>query len=429
MFLDTLPLKHGSGANLRIYSNVRAYMDLGFAIELILITKLPVDGHASDDLRDAVLTRVVDSGPASSSLLGRFMFRAGWPQKSGIEYYIQQHPVIMREIEVRFQQAPEAIFHLEGEAMASALPWVSKQMRSVWSLHDLPSTVSEASTRIACDAEAREPTAAEIREARFAKNAERLFAEHARLVLCIADYDEVRLRNWGCRAVDYFPLSIPDDDRVLTSKRWLPGGKLRLLHLGSVGHLPSYRSLEFILDQVWPSLSSEAHERIILNVVGTADPGNQRTKRILSKAAPFSNVIFHGFVPNVRPYYEDSDLQIVASTDASGLRTRTIESFAYGLPVLSSSIGARGIARLEAGRDLIVADDPAEWVNAITKILNRTEDLQSLALRARKFYDENNSRQVVAESLAHSLERHLDVQLNQLPDGRVDMRQPTSKTS
>lgn len=431
MFLDALPQKQGSGANLRIYSNVRAYLDLGFAVELILITKDSVEGHASGDLKNLVLTRVVGAGPQSSSMMGRLMFRAGWPQKTAIEYYVQQHPIIMREIGSRFQQAPEAIFHLEGEAMASALPWLSKGMKSLWSLHDLPSTVSEATTRIACDAEARKPTLAEIREARFTRNAERLFARHAPLVLCIADYDETRLRKWGCRAVDYLPLSIPDEDRVLTTKRWLPGGKLRLLHLGSVGHLPSYRSLEFILDHVWPRLSAEAHQQVVLNVVGTADPENQRTKRILSKAAPYANVIFHGFVPDVRPYYDESDLQVVASTDASGLRTRTIESFAYGLPVLSSSVGARGIGRVVADRDFIVADDPAEWLSVFTRILNGVEDLPGLALRARKFYDENNSRQAVAESLANSLKRHLDVRLDrfEVNSEAADLNQPTSRTS
>jgi glycosyltransferase involved in cell wall biosynthesis len=241
---------------------------------------------------------------------------------------------------------------------------------------------------------------------RFARHFERSLANHASLILCIADYDREHLRrDWGCRAVEYFPLSIPDEPEDRT-REWAPNGHLRLLHLGSISHLPSYRSLEFLFERVWPNLPREVLDRISLDVVGTVNSENGRAQKILKLADRFTNVAFHGYVPDVSPYYRNADLQIVASTDATGLRTRTIESFAYGLPVLSTAIGARGIAGLKAGEHFLMANDADEFVKQLSGILNSPESLHTLSMRAKDFYRKHQSRRVVASTLAGVLKTY-----------------------
>jgi glycosyltransferase involved in cell wall biosynthesis len=405
-FLDSIPQKQGSGASLRFYSNVRAYLDLGYRLEVVQISSQPDDGVLSEELQRARWTNVIEA-PAPSSLAGRLMFRAGIIDHSAVGYYIQKHAVVYREIQKRVQEAESALFHLEGELMASALPWLPKTTNTLWSLHDLPSTVSAATTRIACEAQSRKPTRAERREFRFARRYEASLARHASLILCIADYDCDRLRReWGCRAVEYLPLSIPDEPEQNGAREWIANGRLRLLHLGSISHLPSYRSLEFLFQHVWPRLPEELLDRISLDIVGTVNPENARAKKILELANAFSNVTFHGYVPDVAPYYRNADLQIVASTDATGLRTRTIESFAYGLPVLSTEMAARGIAGLKPGEQLLIADDGEQFVQQLSSLLNSPETLQALSTRAREFYRHHQSRSVVASTLGGFLEKY-----------------------
>jgi len=404
-FLDFMPQKQGSGASLRFYSNVRAYLDLGYKPEVIQISSQPDDSVASEDLRGAEWTKVIEPAVAGS-LMGRLMFRAGIPTQSAASYYREQHLLAYREIQKRMKQEPKALFHLEGEFIASVLPWLPKTSRTIWSLHDLPSTVLAATTRIACETQSRNPTVTERRELRFARRLERRMAQYASLILCIADYDCERLREWGCRAVEYFPLSIPDEPEVDRTREWKRNGHLRLLHLGSISHLPSYRSLEFLFEKVWPNLSSEMLDRISLDVVGTINSENGRAKKILNLADRFTNVAFHGFVPDIAPYYRNADLQIVASTDATGLRTRTIESFAYGLPVLSTAVGARGIAGVKPGEHLLIANDAEEFVKQLSGILNAPDSLHNVSMHARDFYTENQSRAVVASTLAGYLKKY-----------------------
>ena len=150
----------------------------------------------------------------------------------------------------------------------------------------------------------------------------------------------------------------------------------------------------------------EVLDRISLDVVGTVNSENGRAKKILTLANRFTNVAFHGFVPDIIPYYRNADLQIVASTDATGLRTRTIESFAYGLPVLSTAVGARGIAGVKPGEHFLIANDAEEFVKQLSGVLNAPESLSSVSMRARDFYREHQSRAVVASTLAGYLKKY-----------------------
>lgn len=405
IFLDFMPQKQGSGASLRFYSNVRAYLDLGYKPEVIQVATHPDGSAPSEDLRGAEWTSVVEP-PAPASLMGRLMFRAGISTQAAVSYYREKHLLAYREVQKRIKQEPNALFHLEGELIASVLPWLPKTTRNIWSLHDLPSTVLSATTRIACETQSRTPTVTERRELRFARRFERRMAQHASLVLCIADYDCIRLRDWGSRAVEYFPLSIPDEPDADPTREWVANGRLRLLHLGSISHLPSYRSLEFLFEKVWPNLPPEVLDRVSLDVVGTVNSENERAQKVLKLASKFTNVAFHGYVPDVAPFYRNSDLQIVASTDATGLRTRTIESFAYGLPVLSTAVGARGIAGLKPGEHLLIANKAEEFVEQLSRVLNSPESLHTLSISAKDFYRNNQSRPVVASALAGFLNKY-----------------------
>lgn len=408
IYLNTMPRKQGSGASLRFYSNVRAYLDLGFEVEVIQVAGEPDGSEPSEDLRPVKWTRVFGPAPAPS-LLGRLMYRAGAPGRASVEYYFPYHRLVAREVAARLERAPGAVHHLEGESHANVLPWLPKDARAIWSLHDLPSTVVNASIKIACEAQRRTATTPERRELKFAHGVERFMARHAPLILCISDQDRERLESeWGCRRVEYLPMSIPDEGAVRRTEGWMSGGRLRLLHLGRVSHLPSFRSLEFLFEQVFPRVPPRVLERISLDVVGRVD-GDERSKKILAAAEPYPNVSFHGFVEDVIPYYQRNDVQIVSSTDAAGLRTRIVESFAYGLPVLSTTVGAGGIRGIKSGEHLLIADTPGEFAESFALLIESPQRLGELSRGGLDFYSKNQSRAAVASELSRCLQHYFGV--------------------
>lgn len=406
IYLNTMPRKQGSGASLRYYSNVRAYLDLGFEVEVIQLADAPDGSEPDEDLRPVKWTRVFERG-GRPSLLGRLLYRAGVPSRPAVEYYFPYHSAVAREVAAR---APGAIHQLEGEAYANVLPWLPEGTRAVLSLHDIPSAVVESSIKIVCEAQRRGPTTPERRELRFVRRAERLMAQHAPLILCISDHDRERvLTELGCARAEYLPMSIPDEGAARRREGWMPDGKLRLLHLGRVSHLPSFRSLEFLFEQVFPRLPPRLLERISLDVVGRADL-DERSKKIFAAAAPYANVTFRGFVEDVMPFYRRSDVQIVSSTDATGLRTRIVESFAYGLPVLSTSVAACGIRGIEAGEQLLIADTPEEFAASLELLIESPGRLSELSREGLDFYAEHQSRAAVASELSRCLRHYFGIQ-------------------
>jgi glycosyltransferase involved in cell wall biosynthesis len=205
-------------------------------------------------------------------------------------------------------------------------------------------------------------------------------------------------------------MSIPDDDFIAVDRPPHADGFLRILHLGRTAHLPSYRSLEFLLDQVFPQLPPSILDRLRLLVAGVSDDRDPRSTRIRQLASKYATQVeFLGFVPDLRPLFAEADIQVVASTQASGLRTRVVESWARGLPVLCTTAAADGLVGIEPGVNLLLADTPNQFSQALTTILEFPHQVRNVALAGRTAYDRFYARDVVASSLAGYLATHLQI--------------------
>ena len=107
-------------------------------------------------------------------------------------------------------------------------------------------------------------------------------------------------------------------------------------------------------------------------------------KKIASK---FSNISCEGFVDDIRKYYHESDLQLVAPTVATGSRTKIIESLVYGLPVLSTSEAADGLIGLKNKENIFLAETPKKFLNHLKHIIENPSILKSIRKNGRDTYD------------------------------------------
>lgn len=71
-----------------------------------------------------------------------------------------------------------------------------------------------------------------------------------------------------------------------------------------------------------------------------------------------------GTVPDVRPYYRDAVASIVPLHTGGGTRLKILEAMASGVPVVSTSLGAEGLA-VTPGKDIAIVDDEAGWLPAL----------------------------------------------------------------
>ena len=320
------------------------------------------------------------------------------------QYYYRWHTAVCAEARWRAREHPGALHQFEGDSIGNAIPFL-KNLNTIWGSHEIGSETVAAVQRIAREIESRSASRPEKRESRFQRKLERRIARRSRLVLCISEHDcGVMRAEWNCPQAEYLPMSIPDEGFRI-QRHWLSSGGLSLIHVGALGHLPAYRSLEFLLDRVLPCLAPDVLNRLTLRLAGRVDPDSARCRRILGLASRYPQVTVLGYVEDLHSLYSQSDAQIVLSTEAAGLRTRIIESFACGLPVLSSSTAARGIPSLRSNENIVLANAPDEVTAALRSMLQPSR-LEALARNARQTYEALHSRRVVAAALASFLSKY-----------------------
>ena len=403
-YVDDLPQPGRSGANLRFWSNLHGFLDRGFEVGLIDFAS----GAADPGLPGVRWTHVA-APPGRAGIVSRLFYRAGFAARPACDYYCPRAPAVRREVAARVRAFPDAVHVFEGENISSSLIGLGR-IRSVWSCHEVPSQSLAGVNRAARDLQGRPLRAPQIRQERFARSLERRVAARCGLVLCITLEDAARMQTlWRCPRAEFLPTSVADLPAALPERPWMPDGVLRLLHLGALTHLPSFRSLEFLLERVFPRISEAARDRIRLTVAGRSDATSPRAAKILALMRRYPQVSYVGYVEDLEAAYRDADLQVVVSTDATGLRTRIVESFAFGLPVLTTSVASRGIDGLEAGANVLVADDAASIAGLLCRPLESPDLLARLAAEARRTYDARYSRAAVASRLAELLARHFGV--------------------
>jgi glycosyltransferase involved in cell wall biosynthesis len=117
---------------------------------------------------------------------------------------------------------------------------------------------------------------------------------------------------------------------------------------------------EWLLDEVMPTVWSVRPDVHVYLV------GRSPAPSILDRRGPRVHVT--GEVPSIVPYMRASAAAIVPLRWESGTRFKILEAFACGTPVISTTLGAEGLA-VEDERHLLLADDPASFAKAILAIV------------------------------------------------------------
>jgi glycosyltransferase involved in cell wall biosynthesis len=339
--------------------------------------------------------------------LNRLAYWSGRPLSRALDYRFKTAGLIRSEVRQREQRSPGSLHHLEHLTTAAASIYLSKA-RCIWSHHDIESRFTDGHLAIRKELEGRTPSGSEKRAAKYLQVGERLAAGRSSLVLCIAKHECETLReHWGCNKAEFFPMSLPCEEAPQRTRDWVENGMLRLLHLGRIDSLPSFRSLQFLLQEVFPRLQRDVMERLEVLVVGEIRD-SQRARYLLSLGEQYPQFKFVGFQEDIRSLYAQADLQVVGSTEATGLRTRIIESFAYGLPVLSTPTGAVGVEGIKDGSNILLAESAESFAQQLSQLLTTPRRFTELAEAGLKTYQEIYSRRAVASTLRSLISRHVN---------------------
>ena len=74
-----------------------------------------------------------------------------------------------------------------------------------------------------------------------------------------------------------------------------------------------------------------------------------------------------GYVPDLRSLYEAARVVVVPMRVGSGVKVKCLEAIQYGVPVVSTPVGAEGLS-LRDPRAVVVAGDPVAFADAVLEL-------------------------------------------------------------
>ncbi len=134
-----------------------------------------------------------------------------------------------------------------------------------------------------------------------------------------------------------------------------------VLFVGSFGHTPNRDAIGWLFSEIWPRVRAERPDAR-LQVVGAHAP-----PEILA-ADGRDGIEVVGTVPETAAYYRDARLLLAPVRAGSGTRLKILEAFASGLPVVTTRLGAEGIAAQD-GEHLLTAESAQELAAATCRVL------------------------------------------------------------
>lgn len=165
-----------------------------------------------------------------------------------------------------------------------------------------------------------------------------------------------------------------------------------VLMLGTMHYYPNIDAVQYYFGAMHDALRAAVPNLRVL-IVGHNPPPE------IEALGTLPGVTVTGSVPDIRPYMGRSWLQIVPLRLGGGTRLKIVESMAAGLPVVSTAVGAQGLA-VRDGAEMLLADDPADFVRKVTALLNNPQERERMSANARHFVEANYSWQSLGDRFA-----------------------------
>jgi len=159
--------------------------------------------------------------------------------------------------------------------------------------------------------------------------------------------------------------------------RFRPCGRepATMLFLGSFRHEPNRAALDWFILEIMPLiLARRPGARLMM---AGSDPPPAHTYADNSGALQML-----GFVEDVRDPLDRFAVFVCPILSGSGVRVKLLEAFSAGIPVVSTRIGAEGLASKD-GEFCALADDPAGFAARVLNIMEDPAGAARMAARAR----------------------------------------------
>lgn len=156
-----------------------------------------------------------------------------------------------------------------------------------------------------------------------------------------------------------------------------------MLFIGGFGHRPNVDAVHWLAEHILPKLVEMLPE-IIIHILGSNPP--EDVQRLANE-----HLRIVGYVTDeeLARYYRECRLSLVPLRYGAGIKGKVVEAMRYGLPVVTTSVGAEGIVGAE--EFLALADNAEEFAQKAVALYQDSEALLLKSEACRQYIQKNFS--------------------------------------
>ncbi|NLG51688.1 MAG: glycosyltransferase [Chloroflexi bacterium] len=142
----------------------------------------------------------------------------------------------------------------------------------------------------------------------------------------------------------------------------LPRPEQRLItHLGTMFWPPNIEGVLWFAREVFPRVLERVPDARLV-IIGKRPPAD------IEALGQDGHIQVLGYVPDPTPYLAETAAFIVPLHAGAGMRVKILDAWGWGLPIVSTTLGAEGVEPRE-GEDLLIADDAQAFADAVVRLL------------------------------------------------------------
>ncbi|WNX84095.1 glycosyltransferase [Agathobaculum sp. NTUH-O15-33] len=163
------------------------------------------------------------------------------------------------------------------------------------------------------------------------------------------------------------------------------------MFIGGFGHRPNVDAVKWLATEVMPHLLKRLPE-LTVYILGSNPPDEVKTLES-------EHLRIMGFVTDeeLERYYSACRLDLVPLRYGAGIKGKVVEAMRYGMPVVTTSVGAEGISGADS--ILTVADSAEEFAQKAASLYQNGEELTARSAASYRYIREKfspeNARQIV----------------------------------
>ncbi|MGQ9846339.1 MAG: glycosyltransferase, partial [Bacteroidales bacterium] len=201
------------------------------------------------------------------------------------------------------------------------------------------------------------------REISIYKKADRLWV--------VTEEDKKAIKDY----ISQVPIDIIPNIHSLAEKEKNYEDSSDLLFVGNFNHSPNHDAIKYFCREIFPFILKELPE-IKLYIIG-----NNPSEDILSLSS--ENIIVTGYVKDLSPYLQKARVSVNPLRYGAGMKGKIGEALSWGLPVVTTSIGAEGMD-LTDGIDALIADSPWDFASRVVNLYKDKNLWERLSKNGKK---------------------------------------------